>query len=122
MSLEIAVQNLLVVKVVDCERDLSEPVEYLPLSEVLALLLHLLDARVHVSEFAVDHDNAEIALFIGEGVFIGDDVDVPQFLQNFELILDIFSFFFIDFKDLDSLECIVVVLISDVLAQEHISR
>jgi hypothetical protein len=31
---------------------------------------------VHIAEFAVDHHDAEVAFLVGEGVLVGDDVDV----------------------------------------------
>ena len=77
---------------------------------------------VHVSEFAVDHDDAEVALVVGEGVLVGDDVDVPEFLEDLELVLDVLPFLLVDLKGLDLLECVVVVLVGPVLAEEDVPR
>lgn len=114
-------QNLLIMEVVDGKRDLRDPIEYLRLCEVLALFLHLLDLGVHVSQLAVDHDDAKVALLISEGILVRNDVDMPQLLQYLELIFNIFPLLLIDLEDLDSFECIVVVLISDVLAKKHVA-
>lgn len=109
-------------QVVDSQCDLREPIEYLSLSEILALFLHLLDAGVHVAQLAIDHDDAEVALLIGEGILVGDDVDVPQFLQDLQLVLDVLALLVIDLEDLDALEGVVVVLVCDVLAEKDVAR
>jgi hypothetical protein len=64
-------------KIVDGECNLSNPIEYLGLSKVFALLLHLLDFGVHVSQFAINHNDAQIALLVGKRVLVRDYVDVP---------------------------------------------
>lgn len=108
-------------EVVNCECDLRDPVEYLRLCEVLALLLHLLDLGVHVAQLAIHHHYAQVALLVREGVLIGYNVDMPQFLQDLELIFDIFAFLFVHLEDLNAFECVVVVLVGDVLAEEDIA-
>lgn len=122
LGLEIPVQDFLVVEVVDGEGDLGEPVEDLRLGEVLALLLHVFDFGVHVAEFAVDHDDAEVALVVGEGVLVGDDVDVPEFLEDLELVLDVLPLLLVDLKGFDLLEGVVVALVGPVLAKEDVPR
>jgi hypothetical protein len=114
-------QDLLIVEIIDCKSDLGYPIEDLGLIKVLALLLHLLDAGMHVSELTVDHDDAEVALLVGEGVFIGDDIDVPELLEDLELILDVFPLLIIHFEYLDAFKRIVIALVGDVLAQKHVS-
>ena len=76
---------------------------------------------MHISQFAIDHDDAEVALLVSEGVFIRDDVDVPKFLQYFELVFDILSFLFVDFDGLYFFESIVIILFCFVSAQEYIA-
>jgi hypothetical protein len=49
--------------------------------EIFPFLFHLFDFGVHVSAFTIDHDDAQIAVFVGERIFVGDDVDVSEFLQ-----------------------------------------
>lgn len=122
LGFKISMEYFLIMKVVDCEGNLGNPVEYLWLSKVFALFLHLFDFGVHISELTIDHNDAQIALFVGEGVFIWDNVDVPEFLQNFKLIFDIFPFLLIDLEYFNPLEGIVIVLISDMFAQEDIPR
>lgn len=65
------------VEIVDGECNLGNPVEYLGLSKVLPLLLHLLDLGVHVSQLAVHHHDAQVALLVSEGVLVRYYVDVP---------------------------------------------
>jgi hypothetical protein len=77
---------------------------------------------VHVAQLAIDHDDAEVAFPVGEGILIGDDIDMPQFLQDLQLILDILPLLIIDLEDLDALEGVVVVLVCDVLAEKDIAR
>jgi hypothetical protein len=109
-------------QVVDGQCDLCEPIKYLSLCEVFPLFLHLLDAGVHVAELAVDHDDAEVAFLVGEGILVGDDIDMSQFLQYLQLVVDILPFLLIDLKDLDAFEGVVVTPVGDVLAQEDVAR
>ena len=81
----------------------------------------MLDLGVHIAEFAIDHYDAKVALFVGEGVLVGYDVDVPEFLQYLEFILDVFSLFLVDFKGLDLFEGVVVVLVVSMFAKEDVS-
>lgn len=115
-------EYFLVVEIVDGECDLCEPVEYLGLSEVFAFFLHVFDFGVHVTELAVYHDDAEVALVIGEGILVGDDVDVAQFLQNLELVLNVLPLLLIDLDCLYLLQSVAVAFLRPVLAQKHISR
>ena len=108
-------------EIVDRQGNLSKPVQYLRLTKVFSFFLHVLDLGVHITEFTIDHDNAEVALVVSEWVLVGYDVDVPEFLEYFEFVLDVFSFFLIDLKGLDFLKGIVVILVVPVLAEEDVS-
>lgn len=69
-------QYFLVVQVVDGECDLCEPIQDLTLSKILALFLHLLDTGVHIAQLTIDHNDAEVAFLISEGILIRHDVDM----------------------------------------------
>ena len=114
-------QDLLVVKIIDGQSYLREPVEDLRLSEVPSLLFHLLDLGVHVPQLAVDHHDTKVALVVSEGVLIGDNVDVPELLKDFELVLDVFPLLLVDLQCFDFLERVVIVFICLVLAQENVA-
>ena len=112
----------MVVEIVDGECSLGEPVEDLCLSEIFAFFLHLFDLGVHVPQLTVHHDDAEVTVSISEAIFVGDDVDVPEFLQDLELVFDVLSFLLLYFECLYPLEGVVVIFLRLVLAQEYVSR
>jgi hypothetical protein len=122
LRFEIAVKNLLVVEVVDGEGGLGEPVEDLRFVKILALFLHEFDLGVHVPRLAIGHDDAEIALLVSEGIFVRDDVDVPQLLQQFQFVFDVLPLLLLDLEHLDFLQGVVVALLLYVLAQEDVAR
>lgn len=62
---------------------LTDPVENLRFLEAFAFFLGGDDALVHIAGLAVDHDDAEIAILIGEGILIADNIGMPEFLQQF---------------------------------------
>jgi hypothetical protein len=70
----------------------TNPVEDLSFREVLTFLLGLNDFGMHVASLAVGHDNAQFAMLISEGVLEANDIGMSEFLQQFELILNIFPF------------------------------
>lgn len=115
-------QYLLVMQVVYGQCDLRQTIKYLPLCKIFPLLFHLLDAGVHVTELAVNHNDAEVAFLVGEGILIGDNVDMSQFLQYLQLVFDILPLLLIDLEDLDALERVVVALVGDVLAKKDVAR
>lgn len=126
MALEVAVQNFLIVQVVDCkglQSDnaycLGDPVEYLGLTEILPLFLGGPDLGVHVARLAVDHHNADIAVLIGEGVLVADDVGVAEFLQQLQFIVNIISFLLFEIHYVQFLDDVMFALVL-VRAQEHL--
>lgn len=65
-----------------------EPIEDLSLSESLPLLLGQLYFFAHVPVLAVHHDDVEVALWVHEIVLVGNDVCVPETLEEVELVLN----------------------------------
>lgn len=59
------------------------------LRKCLAVLLGDANFAEHVASLAVDHNNAQISIFIDEVVLVGDDVGMPQLLQQLQLVLNI---------------------------------
>ena len=91
------------------------------LSKIFSFFFHLFDFGVHVSKFTVDHNDAEVSFIICKWVLVGHDIDMSKFLQYFQFILYILSFFFINFKSFDLFKSIIIVFVSFVFAQEHVS-
>jgi len=78
MGLQVAVQNVLVVQVEQGQGGLAESVQDLGLWEVLALAA--LDLRVHIAALAVDHHDVQELAPVEVGIFVPDDVGVPELL------------------------------------------
>ena len=66
MSLQVTMQNFQVVKIVNSQGNLCEPIEDLRFSEILPFLFHLFNFGVHISLLAVNHYDAEVAFIVGE--------------------------------------------------------
>ena len=65
-------------------------------SEILSLFFDGFDPGIHVSTFAVDHDDTEVTFLVGIGVFIGYDVGMPESLEKLQLVFDVVFFFLFD--------------------------
>jgi hypothetical protein len=91
-SFEVAVQDTLVMHVEDSQGDLDSPVDNLLLLKFAAAGCFLLldDELVEISSGAELHDDVEFQP-IDNGLAVGDDVDVLELLQKFDLVEDVFG-------------------------------
>ena len=71
---------------------LGNPIQYLGFRIILPFLLCTPGLRIHIPSFTVGHDDTEVSIFISERIFIADNIGMPEFLQQLELIFNIFSF------------------------------
>ena len=76
---------------------------------------------MHITQFAVDHNNTKVALIICERIFIGDDIDVPQFLQYLKLVLDVLPLLLIDLDRLYLFESVAVAFLGPMPAQKDVA-
>ncbi len=76
--LKIPMQNFLFMHVEDGECDLRHPVYKFVLGYFFTL--HWLNDLIHVTTFAVLHDDIEQPFAVDEWVAVGDDVDVVELL------------------------------------------
>jgi len=81
-----SVDDLTLVEIVQRESDLTQPVPQLILFEWLFPLSYF---RVQISTFTPLHNYAQITIFVNEGVVVGDNAGVPQFLQQLDFLVGI---------------------------------
>ena len=89
-------EDSFVVHVEDGECDLGSPVDYLLLLQFSASMrVLLLDYKlIEVSSVTELHDNVELLSF-SDALSVGDDVDVLEFFEEFDLMVDVLDLLFV---------------------------
>lgn len=105
LRFEVAVEDLLLMKVEEGEGHLGEPVDDLRLGEAFLVSNFL----VNVASLAVDHDDVEILLAVEEGVLVGDDVGVAELLEEADLVLGVLAVLLGHVPDFDALDDVEAV-------------
>ena len=110
-SLQVPVEDPLVVHVEDGEGDLRGPVDHLFLVQLPASvgLLLLDDELVEVAAVAELHDDVEL-LPLANAFPVGDDVDVLELLEQLDLVVDVLDLLLVLAGELHLLYHVVLVL------------
>ena len=103
-------KNTLIMHIEDCKCNLSSPFNNLSFLKFPASMTFLLldNELIHISSGTVLHNNIKFLTLL-DTFLIGDDIDMFEFLQEFNLMIDVLNLLFIFSVKLDLLNNIFLI-------------
>ncbi len=100
---------------------MGNPVKNLWFGEIFSFFFCLLYFVMHIPHLTINHHNTQITIFISKWVFVWNNIDVTEFLEEFKLVFYVLTLFLLNFEHFyffDNIELFLFFM----TAEENVSR